>query len=97
MKIDIEYDGTYPNLCSGTLQVTIEGSKIEGANKCWVFPRHSLSSQGSIERDGDWNMWSNEGDWEISSFPENFPKELEKAVLEEVNETIPHGCCGGCI
>lgn len=41
MDIRIEYDGRWPNLCSGHLIIWIDDVK-------WDFGSHSLSSGGSI-------------------------------------------------
>jgi hypothetical protein len=92
MDIRIEYDGEWPTLCFGHLIVWIDDVK-------WDFGSHSLSSGGSVLRDDDWNMWAEEGPWEIWDWPEGFPDDdlLKEVVLEEINSEIPHGCCGGCI
>ena len=90
MKIRIEYDGKYPCLCMGHLIVWIDDVK-------WDFGRYSLSGNGRIHRDEDWNMWASEGEWSIDEYPEGFPEELKEIVLSKINEEIPHGCCGGCI
>ena len=90
MDIKIEYDGAYPNLCSGDLKITIDG-------EVWEFPDYCLSSGGGIERSEDWDMWATEGPWSITEWPLHFPENLKRIVLSELNQTIDHGCCGGCI
>lgn len=92
MDIKVEYDGKWPNLCRGNLKITIDGV-------LWDFGCYSLSSGGEILRDDDWNMWPEEGPWDIWDWPEGFPDDdlLKEAVLMEINSKIPHGCCGGCI
>lgn len=89
MEIKINYDGGYPNLCSGNLIVTIDS--IE-----WKFPTHCLSSGGSFSFDDNRNKEVTQGDWSINKFPDNFPDELKKLVEDKVNDEIPQGCCGGC-
>ena len=95
MNMTIEYNGKYPNLCSGELKVTISNSEITRANKEWNFG-HCLSSGGGINPNYE-DTYS--GPWNICSeyFPKDFPEELRAAVIEKVNEEIRHGCCGGCI
>lgn len=88
--IKIDYDGEYPNLCSGNLIVTIDNIKYD-------FPNYCLSSGGHICRDDEWNMWAEEGEWSITAWPVNFPEHLKDLVENEINYQIPHGCCGGCI
>lgn len=88
--IKVFYDGRYPNLCSGSLRVEIDGKE-------WVFPENCLISGGDVSFDGDWNEEVSEGDWEISEWPKDFPEDLKVSVLSEVNKNIPYGCCGGCV
>jgi hypothetical protein len=90
MKIDVSYDGKYPNLCSGHLVVIIDGVK-------WDFGEHCLSSGGSVSFDDNWNENVASGPWSISKWPDGFLVALEDVVTEAVNEKIRHGCCGGCV
>jgi len=90
MNIIIYYDGKYPNLCSGNLTVTIDGI-------VWDFPDYCMCTGGSVWFDKEWNDYVAEGEWSISTWPENFPEELKEIVVEKINEEIPHGCCGGCV
>lgn len=89
-KIRIEYDGEYPNLCSGTLIVTVE-------EKEYIFSDYCLSSGGSVSFDEEYCEVITQGKWSIHNWPEDFPEELKSEVVELVNEQIPHGCCGGCV
>lgn len=89
-KIKVQYDGKYPNLCSGKLIVTIEDKK-------WIFPDYCLSSNGTVSFDDDWNAEVTEGDWGITKWPNDFPELLKDDVIDAVNSHIPHGCCGGCL
>jgi len=86
----IEYDGGFPNLCSGTLVVTIDGKR-------WEFPSYCMSSGGGVWFDGDWMEHIESGPWSISEWPKDFPENLKEAVEKEVNYKIPWGCCGGCV
>lgn len=90
MDIKIEYNGRFPNLCSGDLVVTIDDVR-------WNFPSYCLSSGGNVWFDDEWSEHVEEGEWTISEYPLNFPEELKAAVLDAVNERIPYGCCGGCV
>jgi hypothetical protein len=90
MSIEIQYDGSYPNLCSGTLVVTIDGVE-------WQFPRYALCSGGSVWFDEDWSENVTQGDWTIVEWPAGFPENIKKDVLEAINENIQSGCCGGCV
>ena len=90
MNIEIDYNGEYPNLCSGDLIVHIDGKK-------WVFPSYCLSSGGSVWFDDDWGEHVEEGPWSIREWPAGFPDELKSDVFDAVNRKIPFGCCGGCV
>ncbi len=87
MQIRVQFDGGFPNLCSGRLVIIID-------EEVWEFPSYCLNSGGgaSLSNLGIWH-----GEWDISKWPENFPEELKEVVLEAVNEQVPHGCCGGCL
>ena len=90
--IKIKYDGAYPNLCSGHLEVWINDIYYD-------FGKYCLISGGCIMRDEDWDMWAEKGPWEIDkdSYPKDFPEEYKEKLLEVINEELQWGCCGGCI
>lgn len=90
--IRIEYDGSYPCLCSGHLKVYVD-------DKLYDFGEFCLSSGGSVWFDDDWNEHVEEGEWALDEdkIPEDFPKELLPELLDKINSEIPHGCCGGCV
>ena len=89
MRIDIDYNGAFPNLCSGDLVVTIDGF-------VWIFPQYCLSSGGHVAMtdDGDW--YTDRQEWNITEWPIDFPENLKEQVLDEVNSMVSWGCCGGC-
>ncbi len=89
MDIKIEYDGKYPNLCSGELIVIIDGKK-------WFFGS-ALVSGGSVTFDDEWSEIVKDGEWSIANWPDGFPNEYKQAVIDKINYELPHGCCGGCV
>jgi hypothetical protein len=95
MKIRIEYDGKYPNLCSGHLIVIITTMNTFAVK--WDFGKYCLESGGIVSFTEDWeeSVWRDK--WSISKWPTGFPDKLKEAVLAKVNEAIPMGCCGGCV
>lgn len=94
----ISYSGRYPNLCSGTLVLEIDGIQYKFCSYDYdnktSFPRF-WSSGGGISSDYSHSFT---GEWEIdyTDIPEQFKKyafEMDKVF----NENVEHGCCGGCI
>ena len=85
----VSYDGKWPCLCMGTLTIRVDG-------KTYKF-EHAMISGGYICRDADWNMWSEEGDWELNLYEHPELKPYKKEITRLVNENVEHGCCGGCI
>jgi hypothetical protein len=94
MDIKIIYDGEFPSLCSGRLNVIISG---EGWIVEWVFPDYCLSSGGFAVWGEDGGDIVTSGSWTITDFPKGFPTDLKQAVEDAVNESVPYGCCGGCL
>ena len=90
-EILIEYDGAYPNLCSGHLVVHIDGLPIDFGSGC-------LHSGGSVTFDDEWNENVQEGPWGIE-FPEHaYLNDAVKLVVKEaINDQLDWGCCGGCV
>ena len=85
----VSYDGKWPCLCYGTLTIKVDG-------KTYRFTS-AMVSGGCICRNEEWEMWSEQGPWEINleEHPEleQYKEEIEKIV----NENVEYGCCGGCI
>lgn len=82
----ISYDGKYPNLCSGTLVLEVDGKTRE-------IP-YALCSGGSVFFDKG-NAFVETGRWSV-----NLPEDLEpyrKEIEDLVNDEVPQGCCGGCL
>lgn len=85
----ISYNGKWPCLCMGTLTIKVDGKTY------WL--KHAMVSGGGICRNEEWDMWTEEGDWEVNldEYPELVPYKEE--ITRIVNENVEHGCCGGCI
>lgn len=89
----ISYDGNYPNLCSGTLVVSIDNNIISGeyvlnsGGSCYFTNNYS---DAHVEK----GWWTMETDW----LPEEYRTEdVINRIIELVNENVPQGCCGGCL
>jgi len=85
----VAYSGAPYSFCSGDLVIKVGGVE-------WTLER-PLSSGGNVWFDEDWSEHVEEGPWEINDWPDDFPEEAKKYVIDKVNEEIPWGCCGGCV
>jgi hypothetical protein len=82
----VSYDGKYPNLCSGTLTIKVDGKKMSD---------HCLRSGGSVWFDKDWSEHVEDGPWGVTF--EGLTKEENDVLTELVNDNVRRGCCGGCV
>lgn len=84
----VSYDGEFPNLCSGTLVLRIDGETIQ-------MPDYCMRSGGSVWFDDDWNEHVTSGEWsvEVPAWLESLQNEIERVV----NDNVRCGCCGGCV
>ena len=107
----ILYDGAYPNLCSGTLVVEIDGEKISfGQTFLWEsekaagvqpanYPKF-WTSGGSVSFDDEWNESVMKGDWQLDFNKKDYPAgivALMPELIKMFNENVRNGCCGGCV
>jgi hypothetical protein len=90
--IKIEYDGSYPSTCMGTLTVIIDDKIVyEKSGFC--------ESTGRVCFDDDWNEHVVKGEL-IFNDPEAmkeswFTKEVKEAIRNKLLEFDV--CCGGCV
>ena len=85
----ISYSGRFPNLCSGTLTVEIEGQLVKIRGFC---------SGGSVWFDDNWYEHVEEGPWSIDD--DDIPTqylEYKNEIIACMNANVPWGCCGGCV
>ena len=82
----VSYDGAYPNLCSGTLVLEVDGV-VRSA-------QYVLVSTGCINWRDDTVV---KGDWVLSADAPQWMRDREKEILAVVNANVRKGCCGGCI
>lgn len=84
----VSYDGQYPNLCSGTLVLKIDGVEI-------TMPKYCMRSGGRVWFDENWLEHVETGRWSVD-VPDNLSKYKEE-IEDCVNESVSYGCCGGCV
>jgi len=87
MKIEVLYDGKYPNTCSGTLIVKVDGEEVYNKKYC-------CSSSGGVWFDDGWNEHVEKGNlsWDDAKL---FSSEIQREVEEELSQY--RVCCGGCV
>lgn len=85
----VSYNGKFPNLCSGTLIIRVNGEEFTLEAPC-------LQSGGECGFDEEWNEYIETGDWRLCGLPDDL-EQYGDEILKVVNENVPHGCCGGCI
>ena len=105
MKLEfVSYDGKYPNLCSGTLIVKIDGKEVsfEGYSRNdehSIYPKFWVSG-GSVTFDDDWNESVSQDDWQLQVDEKNYPPEIYAVLpmlIDLMNVNVHNGCCGGCV
>lgn len=83
----VSYTGKWPNLCSGTLTLKVNGQ---------LRTDFELISGGGCGFDNHWeDSWISNGSWTVI-VPDDL-KDLKDEITEVVNENVPEGCCGGCL
>ena len=86
----ISYNGRYPNLCSGTLVISLDDIEYS--------MQYCMCSGGSVWFDDEGDEHVDSGEWKINE--DELPEPLKpfvKEIEQLVNEYVEHGCCGGCI
>lgn len=86
----IDYSDPAHNRCS--TDVTLKLGDRE-----WYMPSGSLSSGGSVSFDENWSEEVTSGPWTVNEWPDDLPEDARPYALEAINETVPWGCCGGCV
>ena len=98
MKIEfVSYDGRYPNLCSGTLTLKLDGiKKTFGYGDC-DYPQF-WTSGGCVWFDNHSNEHVDRGAWELRD--DALPAKLQplaEQLIDVFNRNVEYGCCGGCV
>jgi hypothetical protein len=86
-NIEVTYDGAFPNACSGTLTIKVDGSLIYDEYSC-------CESTGGVCFDIDWNE-NVIGGKLVWNDADKFSKEIQGAVKEVLDKV--EVCCGGCV
>lgn len=91
----VSYTGDYPNLCSGTLTLEIDGQNYTfGVGGCFTDFDSFWVSGGGIT--ANYTSYCEEWEIDVNELPEQFRKYA--AEIDDVfNSNVEWGCCGGCI
>ena len=84
----VSYNGKFPNLCSGTLIIKVNGEEF--------ILEACLQSGGKCGFDEERNRYIETGDWRLCYLPDSL-EQYRDEIFKVVNENVPRGCCGGCI
>lgn len=94
----ISYDGKYPNLCSGTLTLEIDGKTVKfGSSKECDYCKFWSSGGCCGLRNNE--SYIEHSEWRFDKeeyFPDEYIK-YYKEIKDLFNSNVPYGCCGGCI
>ena len=85
--VKVEYDGEYPNMCTGTLTIFEDGVQIYSKSSCF-------ENTGKAGFNNNWESQIIKGKL-IWLDADKFSKEISDAVEEKLDEYSV--CCGGCI
>lgn len=85
----INYDGGYPSLCWGDLELMIDGKEVKLSGVLRSGGMCGFSSSGDKLVDcGPWTI-------DLSRYPEY--EVYGEEITETVNENVVWGCRGGCL
>lgn len=93
----VNYTGRFPNLCSGTLTLEIDGVEHTFGGS-YREPKAEFESfwcsGGGIT--ADYDAVSDKWTINVNDLPEQFRKYAQE-IDEVFNDNVQWGCCGGCI
>ena len=84
----VSYDGKFPNRCSGTLVLRIDGVERNLGKYCM-----QTGGRASFDKNGDEHVES--GPWTVD-VPDDLLS-IKEEIEECVNANVRPGCCGGCL
>lgn len=88
-EIKIKYNGEWPTLCSGRLEVWLDDDYYDFGKRCLISGGYCNYHSEEI-KEGEWKL-------DLELVPEDFPSEYVDKLIQEINANIHWGCCGGCI
>ena len=95
----VSYDGCFPNLCTGTLTVRIDGKECRFGQGGNMTGGRFWYSGGTCNFGADCSEEIvTQEKWEVSE--SEIPAQY-RAYADElkavINDNVPYGCCGGCL
>jgi hypothetical protein len=93
----VSYDGKYPNLCAGTLVISIDGEVLD-LGRC-LHPGDECGVDWSGPRDivktGGWEFEPPNCFMVLNPYRKLIVNEITRLLNEEW--PVPMPCCGGCL
>lgn len=86
--IKVSYDGEYPNTCSGTLKIVVDGEEVYNKKYC-------CTSNGNCYFTNDFAEGHVENGNLIWNDADKFDVEIQTAVEDCLSGF--YVCCGGCL
>lgn len=96
----LNYDGKYPNLCSGVLTLEIDGKTVTfgSGNEC-DYDRFWISGGCCGFKSSTNETYLETDEWQFDD-DEYFPDEYldyYTEIKKLFNQNVEFGCCGGCL
>lgn len=88
--IEVTYDGEYPNLCSGTLTIRINGEEVYNKKRCC----EPLGCEVYVDDNNLEHVNKGTLLWKENE-AKQFSEELQDTVKKKLQ--LFDCCCGGCI
>lgn len=95
----VDYNGSFPTLCSGTLTLRIDRIVYTFGRKNDDYPNRFWRSGGTCGFRGKYDTeYTEQDEWIIdyNQIPDQFKKYAEQ-IDRVFNENVEYGCCGGCL
>ena len=90
----VSYNGKYPNLCSGWLELKIDGKPWRRYVNLFSGGQCYIDGEREVVEQGPWDLAGYDYDYLVN---DGFTDEEINAIICLLNEHVEFGCCGGCI
>ena len=91
----VSYSGRYPSLCSGWLELKIDGKPWRRYVNLFSGGQCYIDGEREVVEQGPWDLTGYEYDYFTNN--DGFTDEEIDEVIRLLNENVEYGCCGGCL